>query len=353
MGDWMAINGQAIYGTSASPFKSLDFGRCTQVDQGDHTRLYFHVFEWPEEGTLRVPGIYNTPLSAYMLADPGQNELLVTRVEDALDIRLPVHPSDPYVSIVVLDVEGRPDINNPPVIKSKTRIFTDTLSLYLSTDRPNTLIRYTLDGSVPGADALLVKGPVTLDTSCTVVARCFRDGLPVSDTIAYRIRKVSPTPATGPDDASSGLIARYYEGTWDSLPDFEVLTPLMETVVNGFDREERLNDDHYAFSFDGYIEIQETGIYTFYTDSDDGSRLYINHRLVVDNDGLHGMQEADGVVALEQGLHAIRVDHFEKTGGDDLRVYFEGPGFERIAIPAGVLFHDSASNQAKQAGNSP
>ena len=137
------------------------------------------------------------------------------------------------------------------------------------------------------------------------------------------------------------------------LPDFEVLTPLMETVVNGFDREERLNDDHYAFSFDGYIDIQETGIYTFYTDSDDGSRLYINHRLVVDNDGLHGMQEADGVVALKQGLHAIRVDHFEKTGGDDLRVYFEGPGFERTAIPAGVLFHDSAANQVKQAGKSP
>ncbi len=347
MGDWMAINGQAIYGTSASPFRHLDFGRCTQVQGGDHSRLYFHVFEWPEDGILRVPGIYNTPLKAFVLADPGQQERLVSRVEDALEIHLPENPSDPYVSVVVLDIEGRPDISNPPLITSKTRIFIDTLSLHISTDRANTVIRYTLDGTVPGMDAQVAEGPVTLDRSAIVVARCFRDGIPVSDTIAYRIEKVSPTPATGPDDTGTGLIARYYEGTWDSLPDFEGLVPLKKIVTNGFNREARLNDDHYAFSFDGYIDIPTTGIYTFYTDSDDGSRLYIDDRLVVDNDGLHGMTEAEGVVALERGLHKIRVTHFEKTGGDDLRVYYEGPGFERKAVPAGSLFHDSKVNQGE------
>jgi hypothetical protein len=57
MGDWMAVNGESIYGTEASPFFKLPWGRCTSRKTGDGTTLYLHVFNWPENQRLRVPAI--------------------------------------------------------------------------------------------------------------------------------------------------------------------------------------------------------------------------------------------------------------------------------------------------------
>ena len=65
VGQWMKVNGEAIYGTSASPFKKLPWGRCTQKPG----KLYLHVFDWPKDGELVVPGLKNQVTKAYLLAD--------------------------------------------------------------------------------------------------------------------------------------------------------------------------------------------------------------------------------------------------------------------------------------------
>ncbi len=88
IGEWMRKNGEAIYETSASPFEKLNWGRCTQKQLGEDTRLYLHVFDWPEDGILKVPGIFNEPKSAWLLADKSKASLNVTRNEDALWISL-------------------------------------------------------------------------------------------------------------------------------------------------------------------------------------------------------------------------------------------------------------------------
>ena len=115
----------------------------------------------------------------------------------------------------------------------------------------------------------------------------------------------------------------------------------------GFNLATRSRDDHYGFRFEGLIEIQETGVYNFFTNSDDGSRLYIDDSLVVDNDGLHGMQEAGGAIPLLKGMHRITVDYFEKTGTDNLKIFFKGPGFDRMPVPSGILFHRKEKKQGK------
>ncbi len=66
--------------------------------------------------------------------------------------------------------------------------------------------------------------------------------------------------------------------------------------------------------FDGYITIDQAGTYTFYTESDDGSKLYLNGEEVVDNDGLHAAEEKSGKVYLSEGQHRIQVSFFERTG---------------------------------------
>jgi alpha-L-fucosidase len=342
IGKWLDQNGDAIYGTQASPFKKLDFGRCTYKLQKENSRFYFHVFNWPENGILRIPGIYNTPLNAFLLTDRLRDRLQVKREEDALLIAIPGKAPDSVNTIVVLDVEGKPDISNPPRIEAENGIFVDLISVNIFSSRENVVVRYTLDGTVPDTSSSIVEGALLLRESALVVARCFRDNEPVSDTIRRHIRKVNPIPSIRKEDVIPGLMCGYYEGTWDSLPDFQSITPVKQISVSEFDLTEREQKDHYGFLFEGFIQLEEDGIYDFYTDSDDGSELYINDRLVVDNDGLHGMQTKKGAIPLEKGFHKIRVSYFEKDGNDALKVFYRGPGFDKKRVPGSVLFRDNS-----------
>ena len=76
------------------------------------------------------------------------------------------------------------------------------------------------------------------------------------------------------------------------------------------------------------------------TTSDDGSQLFINDNMIVDNSGIHGMEEKSGLVALAKGAHKIRITCFERDGGEGLQVGIQGPGLEKQKLPAGMLFID-------------
>lgn len=122
----------------------------------------------------------------------------------------------------------------------------------------------------------------------------------------------------------SGLFFEYYEtGTLAELPDFESLTPLLTGNVASFDMSSRLRDDNFAYRFSGYVTLPESGLWTFYTTSDDGSQLWIDENLVVDNDGLHGSQEESGAISLSAGAHRLVVTFFERGGNEVLNVNFE------------------------------
>jgi signal transduction histidine kinase len=79
-----------------------------------------------------------------------------------------------------------------------------------------------------------------------------------------------------PDSALSDVTFRCYEGRWRRLPNFEQLTPLKTGAAANFDLAPRTRDDHVALQFSGFIQIPREGAYTFWLNSDDGSRLYID-----------------------------------------------------------------------------
>jgi hypothetical protein len=169
-------------------------------------------------------------------------------------------------------------------------------------------------------------------------ARCFRDGKPVSDSVCATFTKVKPLPSIKTGDLIPGIQFKYYEGDWDSLPDFAKLTPVKTGIINNFNLLEKIKGDYYGFVFEGLIQIPNDGIYEFITDSDDGSRLFIDRNLVVDNDGLHGMVQEKGALALAKGYHSIKVTFFEKGGQDDLRVYMKEPGKKESLVLDQILF---------------
>jgi len=108
VGQWMKTNGESIYGTTAGPLRHLPWGRSTSKPG----KLYLHVFDWPSDGGLIIPGLKNKVQRAWPLADAARKPLDVSRQSDQdVVVRLPAHPVDPIDTVIVLEIEGAPDVN--------------------------------------------------------------------------------------------------------------------------------------------------------------------------------------------------------------------------------------------------
>ncbi len=336
---WMKINGEAIHGTQASPFKSLAFGRCTRKETSAGTRLYLHVFDWPADHKLILPGCLNTPKQAFLLADEVNGKLNVARQEDALIVSLTAGMPDPINTVVVLDLEGKLDLTTAPEFKSDFDVFTDSLVVQLVTDRDNVKIHYTLDGSIPSLNSLEYHNPLMITKSTLITARCFRDEKPVSGISKKEFRKVIPKKALKLKDAKPGIGYSLYEGSWDSIPDLAKLKSTKEGILDRISFTPRTKDEYFCISYSGYVLIPLDDVYRFIVGSDDGSRLYIDGVPVVENDGLHAMVEKEGVTALDEGYHKFRLDFFNKTGAFELKVFLQNSKMQKQEVQAGMLFY--------------
>jgi alpha-L-fucosidase len=107
IGAWMKVNGEAIYGTEASPFEKSDWGRCTRKTLADgNIRLYLHVFAWPADGKLTLPALESNPTQAKLLANGAA--VPVQGNEGRITLTLPAAAPDRIASVVVLDLKGKP-----------------------------------------------------------------------------------------------------------------------------------------------------------------------------------------------------------------------------------------------------
>jgi alpha-L-fucosidase len=103
VGLWLKTNGEAIYGTSAGPFKrGLPWGRATQKGE----TIYLHVFDWPKDGKLTVP-LSNKPAKAYLLVAPDK-ALDASADENGLTIQVPAEAPDKIASVIALELDGKP-----------------------------------------------------------------------------------------------------------------------------------------------------------------------------------------------------------------------------------------------------
>ncbi len=157
-------------------------------------------------------------------------------------------------------------------------------------------------------------------------------------TYSYAVQAVNANGGSGfnPVDMS-GVQYNFYQGSWNNLPNFNSLTPVSTGYLNNFSLSPSLSEDNFAFKYSGVINIPTAGTYTFYTTSDDGSKLYIDNfnsgGQVVNNDYLQGPTERSGTKTLTAGPHNIFVTYFEKTGGQFLEVRWSGPGVAKQLIP--------------------
>lgn len=115
MGEWMAVNGESIHGTSAGPLPELEWGRCTMRKTGNTTVLYLHVFDWPENGRLAVPGLRvdnDAAVEAFLMAT-AQN-LDVSAGNSGLVVEVETQAPDPVDSVIRLKLSGSFQIEGSP-----------------------------------------------------------------------------------------------------------------------------------------------------------------------------------------------------------------------------------------------
>jgi mono/diheme cytochrome c family protein len=150
-------------------------------------------------------------------------------------------------------------------------------------------------------------------------------------------------------EIASGLQYAYYEGSWDKLPDFIKLTPKATGDAVAFDLSVSPRKENFALRFDGTIRIDKEGEYLFLIGSDDGSRLLIDDKVVIDNDGIHPFQQKRKKVKMTAGIHSVAVEYFEQGGEESLQVEFEGPGATQLPLASLVVATKSSGTSAAPA----
>jgi hypothetical protein len=178
---------------------------------------------------------------------------------------VPAWAPDPLDAVVVLDIDGLPNVAVPPEMRRRSRA------------------TFTM---VAPRQAVNVPGAVPVRFECV-------------------------------------------EGDFTKLPIFEGLKAAASGISSGFSLDTRSREHPFAFRFRGYLRVPADGVYRLLMRSDDGSRLWNGDTLVVENDGLHSLHEESGVVALAAGLHPVTVAMFEQSGGFELAVAYAGPGVTR------------------------
>jgi len=198
-------------------------------------------------------------------------------------------------------------------------------------------IRYTIGNSLPTLEnSQVYQDTFYLNQTDIIKAGIFQNNQLVS-TIAegsFRIvSKAKQDPVTFQVYQVNGI---------EKLPDFADFNPILEGFVTEFSHKQALSEEipqeQVAVAFESYLEVQEAGKYTFFTNSDDGSKLYVNGTQIVDNDGDHGVMERSGSLKLAKGRHLVRVEFFNGGGGFHLDAKYKGPNIPKQIIPANHLY---------------
>lgn len=120
IGNWMKRNSESVYGTTASPFFKLTWGRCTKKIENGNTTLYLHVFDWPNDELLRIPGLKAKIRDIYLLKNPKQKFAWKFENNDLL-LHAPKVIFDPINTVIVVKINGEPEItsNKPSLVDGK------------------------------------------------------------------------------------------------------------------------------------------------------------------------------------------------------------------------------------------
>ncbi|MBN1820542.1 MAG: chitobiase/beta-hexosaminidase C-terminal domain-containing protein [Prolixibacteraceae bacterium] len=204
-------------------------------------------------------------------------------------------------------------------------------------------IRYTTDGTEPDKSSPLAEQGFSLTGPAELTVKSFSTSGKYDKTVKGKFELGGAFPSVKkPQNAKSGgLKYSVFEGDFKELPDFKKLKPLKSGIADSTFNLKKLGDSDFACLFEGYFEAEDYGHYLFGLSSNDGSRFYLNNKLIIDNSGIHPPDEFKSfVLPLEKGFYPVRIEYFGKDEGKSLQLIYVKPGTTNgNVIPLSLLYN--------------
>jgi alpha-L-fucosidase len=366
IGSWLSVNGEAIYGSRtwkipcqwssgtrdavARPGQeAVILKQTVDPDSGQAVKEIF--FTWKPDTLYailpRYPVTHEIVIRNLHIPGPATVHLLATGVslqfrnvgQDAVIQLPPYDPSSistPYAYAV--RIAGVPGFEARPVISVNypEAVSDPVISISGAGDGR---IYYTTDGTEPGPGSFLYSGAFTLSHSGILKAIAISADKEPSDLAVLPVRKLEWLAAVKLPHPQPGIRYRYYEPGVFTLAVMDTARPVKTGIVPVISLAAKGRPEKFCMSFDGFLKIPRTGIYRLSTISDDGSDLWIDEDLIVNNDGDHGNQQVSANAALKAGMHRIRVRYFDSGGNNSLEIHIQPEGETEKAVNASMLFH--------------
>lgn len=295
---------------------------------------------WTEYVTTTAHAEYMLLPRLFALSEIAWSSLERKNFKDFNEVRVPVHLSWLDATSTLYRV--------PEVIGAKdtTINVTDSYTFNYSPSVKGASIYYTIDGYQPNETTKLYTSPFTVNVakgeyrpvkSIVITSTGIRS---VVTTTLLRNKEVLPADSSLANKTSGGLKYFYVPGKFKNTNEIDTLLATKKGIVSqiainkiaGKARE-------YGLVFTGYINVNENATFEFSLYSDDGSRLYIDNELIIDNDGKHARYEKSAGIALKAGLHKIKVLYFDDGPGSTLQVSVKGTDGVKLEIPAVMLYN--------------
>ena len=325
IGEWLEINGEAIYGTIPNRIFSLD--SITYTLAKDRKTLFAFIEQFPKNKLVikNVNAVGKNRIVCFgsnkSLRWKNKNEDLVISVPRSF--RKSLRPSPVYV----LKIPVLPYLDEPIISIDVKEKYAE---ISIDSDDLRTLHMYKVRDLKTNNDVFKkYENPFRVIDSGI---------LDVFSTKKNHLQSRVITLPINILNKKNGIRRLTFIGEWENCQQMIKEESIDQDLFNDFsiDLDKK---DNFGHVFMGYISINDPGTYHFKITSDDGSRLLINDELIVDNDGLHSKTSNSGSVYLEKKMYKIVVEYFERGGQEFLEVHWKGPSFEWQAIPSYKLFH--------------
>lgn len=202
----------------------------------------------------------------------------------------------------------------------------DQFTISLTPPLPDSKIFYTINGRIPTEVDMEYTGPITFNVPLnesrelrSVVITAGGKRSIASKTVMFN-RPYSPASEVA--NIENGLIYKLVKGAFKETKQLDNATVIASGTVPDLSLAKLNKQDGEPFGviYEGFVKAEEAGTYTFTLTSDDGSMLFIDEELVVNNDFEHGSIQKSGMIPLAKGLHKIRLKYFDLGGASVLRL---------------------------------
>lgn len=237
-----------------------------------------------------------------------------------------------FTSGGVKKITTEPYVSTPVIAPSDTLLtIGEKLPVKITCADTAAIIRYTTDGSELNNSSPIYKNPIEITGKTVLRAQAFLEGSHSSNQSRVIYDYINP--------GSNGIQYAVFSGKYIRIPDLSQLKPIAKGVAFEFDLARIESPKHnFVLQLKTFIQIDKAGKYTLYITSNDGSKLYLDNQLFIDNDGEHGAKEMSNTIHLEKGRHAITVEYFQGGGGKFLSVSYSSDEISYQPIPASILF---------------